>query len=75
MNWEYRIEVLHIYSLGLDTIVRRLNEFGHEGWEIISTLDKGGETTGVLMKRQKQNQSGSAEQLFKAIRAGENEGW
>jgi hypothetical protein len=75
MNWEYRIEVLHLYGLPSEAIVRRLNEFGVEGWEIISTLDKGGETSGVLMKRQKPNQSGSAEQLFKAIRAGENEGW
>jgi len=53
MNWEYKIDMIHLYGVPSESIVRRLNDLGSEGWEIITTLAKGGETTGVLMKRQK----------------------
>jgi hypothetical protein len=53
MEWEYKIEMVHIYSTASDTIVKRLNELGADGLEVISTIVKGGDTAGVLFKRQK----------------------
>ena len=53
MQWEYKIEMIHIYSSASDIIVKRLNELGSDGWELISTIVKGGDTAGVLMKRQR----------------------
>lgn len=67
MSWDYKIEMIHLYGMPSDLIVRRLNELGSEGWEIISTISKGGETTGVLMKREKSRESESARRLFAAI--------
>jgi predicted transcriptional regulator len=53
MEWEYKIEMVHIYGVASETIARRLNELGSHGWEAISTMTKSGDTAGVLMKRQK----------------------
>jgi predicted transcriptional regulator len=53
MEWEYRIEMIHMYGVASETIARRLNELGNHGWEAISTVTKSGDTAGVLMKRQK----------------------
>ena len=50
---KYKIEMVHIYSAGSDIIVRRVNELGSDGWEIISTIFKSGDTNGVIFKRQK----------------------
>jgi hypothetical protein len=56
MNWEYKVEMIHIYSAASDAIVKRLNELGSDGWEVVSTIDKAGDTAGVLLKRQKAKQ-------------------
>jgi hypothetical protein len=55
MEWEYKIEMIHIYSAGADPIVRRMNELGSEGWEITATIVKSGDTAGMIFKRQKPN--------------------
>jgi hypothetical protein len=49
MEWQYKIEMIHLYSSGSDTIVKRLNELGSDGWEVVAPLIKGGDTVGVLM--------------------------
>jgi hypothetical protein len=53
MEWQYKIEMIHLYSSGSDTIVKRLNELGSDGWEVVAPIIKGGDTVGVLMKRAK----------------------
>ena len=53
MDWEYRIELIHLHGVASEMIVRRLNELGSHGWEAISTVNKGGDTAGVLLKRQR----------------------
>jgi predicted transcriptional regulator len=55
MEWEYRIEMVHIYGVASDTIARRLSELGSDGWEAVSTMNKSGDTAGILMKRLKTN--------------------
>jgi predicted transcriptional regulator len=67
MNWEYKIDMIHLYGVPSESIVRRLNDLGSDGWEIISTIAKGGDTTGVLMKRQKTNELENARRLFEVI--------
>jgi hypothetical protein len=53
MEWQYKIEMIHLYSSGSDTIVKRLNELGSDGWEVVAPIIKGGDTVCVLMKRAK----------------------
>jgi hypothetical protein len=55
MEWEYKIEMIHIYSAGADPIVRRMNELGSDGWEITATIVKSGDTAGMIFKLQKPN--------------------
>jgi predicted transcriptional regulator len=60
MEWEYKIQMVHIYGVASDTIARRLSELGTHGWEAVSTINKSGDTAGVLMKRLKTKSTSEA---------------
>jgi predicted transcriptional regulator len=53
MEWEYKIEMVHIYGVGSETMARRLSQLGSIGWDAVSTINKSGDTVGILMKRLK----------------------
>lgn len=53
MNWEYKIEVVHVHSTGSDVFGRKLNELGSDGWEAVCPIVKEGSTTAIILKRPK----------------------
>jgi len=50
MKWEYKIEMIHIYSSGSDLLTKRLNELGADRWEAVSLITKAGDTVGILLR-------------------------
>lgn len=53
MKWDYKIEIVHIHSTGSEGLVRRLNDLGSDGWEVVCPIVKDGDTTALILKRQK----------------------
>jgi hypothetical protein len=53
MEWDYKIEAIHIHSTGFEVLARRLNDLGSEGWEVVCPIVKDGNTTAIVLRRRK----------------------